>query len=175
MALTAAAQARRQVWNRLQAQVRRRDHSRCVTCRSTTALAAHHIVARRHGGIDAMRNLITLCRPCHDLAEEAGWSWIQAHRYHQKSSTKFNDQNPPSVALGPSEHLARSHRDGKWRVWGRDRLGLYAIEVLEGGGSAEPAVDENVRHASPGAAEAPFRSGFATWGPLARLGGVWWC
>lgn len=48
-------------------KVHQRDKWRCAVpqCRRRSALHAHHILYRSHGGDDADWNLITLCDTCH--------------------------------------------------------------------------------------------------------------
>lgn len=47
--------------------VAERDNHQCQLCGSV-ANDVHHILFRSHGGSDDPRNLICLCRSCHDLA-----------------------------------------------------------------------------------------------------------
>ena len=54
-------------WQKLRKQARLRDGNRCVRCRSTKNLAAHHIVKPQNGGRDVLENLATLCSRCHGL------------------------------------------------------------------------------------------------------------
>lgn len=44
-----------------------RDNYECQLC-GRPASDVHHILFRSHGGSDDSRNLICLCRKCHDLA-----------------------------------------------------------------------------------------------------------
>ena len=39
----------------------------CFICRGTQDLSTHHVIPREVGGTDDNRNLMSLCRPCHDL------------------------------------------------------------------------------------------------------------
>lgn len=60
--------------NRLDENLRKatilRDGCRCQECgKSNCILEVHHIRARRYGGADTIRNLITLCKKCHDKTE----------------------------------------------------------------------------------------------------------
>jgi 5-methylcytosine-specific restriction endonuclease McrA len=57
----------RSAWQKLRKAARLRDGNRCVRCRSTKGLAAHHIVKPQHGGRDVLENLVTLCSRCHGL------------------------------------------------------------------------------------------------------------
>lgn len=53
--------------------VRLRDRDQCMNCRASgknITLDIHHIVPRGQGGSDRMRNLVMLCRQCHDAAHE---------------------------------------------------------------------------------------------------------
>ena len=42
-----------------------RDNHACVACGTTIPLEVHHIRPMAHGGSNNMRNLVTLCIPCH--------------------------------------------------------------------------------------------------------------
>jgi hypothetical protein len=59
-------------WLGLMHSVTARDHHRCQMCGArerNAALSLHHITPRDEGGGDTAENLITLCRPCHNIAE----------------------------------------------------------------------------------------------------------
>jgi len=47
-------------WTTLRARVLRRDRQRCVEC-GRPATSVDHLIARAHGGGDAMANLRSLC------------------------------------------------------------------------------------------------------------------
>lgn len=42
----------------------------CLVCRSGESLTAHHRIPRHISRDDSPRNLVTLCRPCHDEVEQ---------------------------------------------------------------------------------------------------------
>jgi len=72
-----------EAWQALRKATLDRDGRRCVVCGSRSGLTAHHIKSRSEGGEDGLRNLVSLCRVCHDKAEdmdEFGWRWIQSER-----------------------------------------------------------------------------------------------
>lgn len=48
----------------------KRDGWRCQNCGARDRLDVHHIIPRARGGADHERNLITLCRSCHN---DLGW------------------------------------------------------------------------------------------------------
>lgn len=50
-------------------QVAERDNSLCRVCGKPSS-DIHHIVYRSHGGTNDIRNLIALCRGCHDNAHK---------------------------------------------------------------------------------------------------------
>jgi 5-methylcytosine-specific restriction endonuclease McrA len=56
-------------WQKLRKAARLRDGNRCVRCRSTKGLAAHHVVPAWAGGRDVLENLQTLCSRCHHRVE----------------------------------------------------------------------------------------------------------
>ena len=55
-----------------------RDGWRCRRCQSRENLTLHHIVRRSEGGSDTPKNLIALCRPCHDALERGEWELDQS-------------------------------------------------------------------------------------------------
>jgi len=52
-----------------------RDGGKCRCCGSRKRLELHHIVPRVDGGESTARNLITLCRACHDDVELGLIGW----------------------------------------------------------------------------------------------------
>lgn len=63
-------------WDHLRRNVYRRDQYTCQNCgaeggpHGNTELHPHHLVPKKSGGVDAPRNLITLCPECHADAHE---------------------------------------------------------------------------------------------------------
>lgn len=51
-------------WQAVREAVLIRDNHRCKVC-GAPAEEIHHILFRCHGGTDHPRNLIAVCRPCH--------------------------------------------------------------------------------------------------------------
>ena len=56
-------------WREIKLQVMRRDGCQCVMCRVVDGLTIHHIIPRHISRDNSPQNLVTLCRPCHDLVE----------------------------------------------------------------------------------------------------------
>lgn len=56
-------------WRALRAAVLKRDHFQCRVkgprCEGRAGIA-HHLIERKHGGADALGNLIACCRACHN-------------------------------------------------------------------------------------------------------------
>lgn len=53
-------------------EIFKRDNYQCQSCRNRLSihqLSCHHIQPRSEGGSNNPKNLVTLCRPCHDLVE----------------------------------------------------------------------------------------------------------
>jgi len=48
---------------------------------------------------------------------------------HKPHVPPKGDPEPPTVKLKKGEILRYSRPKGPWRVWGRDHLGLYSVEV----------------------------------------------
>lgn len=53
-------------WWQLRDEVQREDGNCCRDCGATTGLDVHHIIPLGRGGKTVKRNLITLCRACHE-------------------------------------------------------------------------------------------------------------
>lgn len=59
----------RAAYDLLRRSILQRDGWRCQNCGTRQQLDVHHIVPRSRGGADHERNLITLCRSCHEELE----------------------------------------------------------------------------------------------------------
>jgi len=51
-------------------QVEERDHGLCIFC-GKPGKGEGHFISRAHGGLGIEENLITVCRPCHDLLDNS--------------------------------------------------------------------------------------------------------
>ena len=60
----------KQAYQQLRRTILERDGFRCQNCGMRQRLDVHHIIPRGRGGGDQERNLITLCRTCHN---DLGW------------------------------------------------------------------------------------------------------
>lgn len=49
-----------------------RDLQRCVWCGSSAGLPEAHFISRAQSGLGIEENVVTLCRPCHDLYDHSG-------------------------------------------------------------------------------------------------------
>ena len=61
-------------WVLLRADIIIRDNFTCKMCKrhfkyNLSVLTAHHIISRKNNGSDDPKNLMTLCKHCHDIAE----------------------------------------------------------------------------------------------------------
>lgn len=77
------------VWQRLRKACIERDYNQCVVCTSQHRLTAHHIVARKQGGEDALHNLVTLCHSCHSKHEAGNTNTTKRIDRHVKESGEF--------------------------------------------------------------------------------------
>jgi len=62
-------------WRKIRLRIILRDEKQCQRCENMfddISLTVHHIVPRKLGGNNKMKNLITLCHPCHDYIETNG-------------------------------------------------------------------------------------------------------
>ena len=59
-------------WKQLAALAKQAAHHQCELCSTPaeqTRLMAHHRIARKNGGADALHNLVVLCHSCHSRIE----------------------------------------------------------------------------------------------------------
>lgn len=56
-------------WREIKLQIVQRDGGKCVMCSVVDKLTVHHIIPRHISHDNSPRNLVTLCRPCHDYVE----------------------------------------------------------------------------------------------------------
>ena len=61
----------RKEWQEIATRIKRRDGFECRRCKMKVSakLTVHHIHSRENGGTDEDRNLLTLCKDCHDFIE----------------------------------------------------------------------------------------------------------
>jgi len=86
-------------WETLKQKIIWRDGGKCFICCSRQELSAHHIKPRDLGGKDEERNLITLCKKCHDYIEDESWQFIlkmkefkdeeKTYKYSKKERMKY--------------------------------------------------------------------------------------
>jgi len=87
-------------WRMLKADVITRDNFTCQMCNTyfghnLLALTVHHIKPRRSGGNDGLKNLISLCGRCHDIAEFNEFNYNQIISYHKTVNKSFKKKFPP--------------------------------------------------------------------------------
>lgn len=51
-------------------KVYKRDKGRCIFC-GMPGLPEAHYIPRSHGGLGIEQNIVTVCRPCHDLMDNS--------------------------------------------------------------------------------------------------------
>lgn len=56
---------------RVKYRVWERDGHRCIFCGSYKASPEAHIVSRAHGGLGIEKNIVTVCRRCHDRMDNS--------------------------------------------------------------------------------------------------------
>lgn len=89
----------------------------CLTRNRPDRFVQHHIIQIQHGGTNARRNNVTVCRPCH----------AEIHPWLKTAVTRTTDK--------PSERVARLVTPGGLRVGGT------AAHVGAGAGRHEPVND----------------------------------
>lgn len=65
-------------------------NAKCKICGATDGLERHHLKPRSQGGKATRRNIVYLCRACHNWAEdnEATWGMMNARRIEFKHNLK---------------------------------------------------------------------------------------
>jgi 5-methylcytosine-specific restriction endonuclease McrA len=58
------------ITSKVKSAVERRDGGECIFCHRPGRGEAHFI-SRAHGGLGVEENLLTVCRPCHDLLDNS--------------------------------------------------------------------------------------------------------
>jgi hypothetical protein len=141
---------RRALPNHLRADVLDRDDHRCAKCGRTSSLEVHHINLVATGGVDAMGNLLTLCRGCH---REAPDDPIELFKWAARSL-------PPD--MDSSRHLTKIALSVLLHRWGKqaqlaeaealldevyEDLWTIARPVRDGSRSSEATMPEVLRFA----------------------------
>lgn len=62
----AVAAAKSRQWHEVRRVVLKRDRDTCRICRHAKAIDVHHVLFRSLGGKDEARNLISVCKRCHE-------------------------------------------------------------------------------------------------------------
>jgi len=102
-------------WLELRRQTFKRDRQICQRCDRRFKIAdlnAHHIMPRAEGGADDIHNLVTLCEPCHDIVEIAGY------RTRAEIAGSYEDQGEDAPMERPTEKDGEDpyHRP-RWHKW----------------------------------------------------------
>jgi len=140
--------AQNAAWQRLVQEVHARDGRRCFVCRGQQALTVHHIVPRADGGMNELRNLMTLCEPHHTAVEDLPWAdvvayaaEIQAKQAEDLPSGRTRRRAPAAPVadlVADLRHGERAAWDeaGWWVATGTNRWGAYRRPL--GGRSSLP-------------------------------------
>ncbi|OPL09794.1 MAG: hypothetical protein AVO34_05100 [Firmicutes bacterium ML8_F2] len=108
-----------------------RDSHRCVLCGDPEDLETHHIVWRFRGGSDHPKNLVTLCKKCHDKVT-AGEIEVKAVAESYRWPARLNALNPlfdalEAVKVAPGEtKKARAGLDLGKEHWADAAALVYA-------------------------------------------------
>jgi len=121
--------------NRLDENIRKaaiiRDKAKCMECgKSNCILEVHHIVPRRLKGSNDIKNLITLCRNCHDKTEG----------YEEKFVDKYQKMiNGKNIRFDYAQHVMQG------KAYLRQELRKLSTLILTtGGDTANKRVDLNI-------------------------------
>jgi hypothetical protein len=91
------------------ADILRRDGRKCQCCgqeKGPSELEIHHVLPRAEGGSDYERNLITLCRDCHEAEDWFGHVHIRTLRQNQfDSRDRANPFSPLTATPKPKISL----------------------------------------------------------------------
>ena len=85
---------KKEEWLNLQRQTFERDNFKCRHCKgnsNNSKLQAHHIIHRQDGGLDELKNLVTLCQRCH-VRYHAGKLVLKIgkHKYKRKVNQELH-------------------------------------------------------------------------------------
>lgn len=105
--------------NMMVKEVFKRDNYQCQSCRKrfpVIELSCHHVIPRAEGGDNNPKNLITLCRPCHDLIELNEIKIVENIKYYQKRIEETKEDNIKNTQIiEDAERQEEGHID--WRTW----------------------------------------------------------
>lgn len=122
--------------NRLDENIRKavilRDECKCKECGKTNALLeVHHIKARRYGGSNTIKNLITLCASCHQKTEG------KEKEFEERYFKLINGKN---IRLDYAQHVMQG------KTYLRNELSMLGIlNLTNGGNTANKRIDWNIK------------------------------
>lgn len=118
--------------NRLDENLRKaviiRDNNKCMECGKTNCkLEVHHIVPRRLNGSDTIKNLISLCKSCHDKTK------LKEELFIDRYQKIINGKN---IIFDYAQHSMQG------KAYLRKYLSnIYKIELTNGGDTANKRID----------------------------------
>ena len=80
----------------------------CIFCGTVQRLTRHHIKPKSKGGTNSRENLILLCRPCHDIADQIAGV-----------ATGPRKRNPPTVPKAKKQKPIRTCASHDWLKFGK--------------------------------------------------------
>ena len=121
--------------NRLDENIRKavilRDGCKCMECgKSNCMLEVHHIKARKYGGSNSLKNLITLCSKCHQKTEGKE-KQFEEHYFNMIDGKNLKTDFAQHVMIG--------------KTWLRNELSkISELELTCGGDTANKRIDWNI-------------------------------
>jgi len=112
-------------WETLERQVFKRDSYICQRCGkrfNKYDLSVHHLIPRSEGGSNDLRNLITLCRKCHDIVELTKPTFDEIFNYRlgkgkdMKEKPIKHDIPKDSYVWQPSDKMLEKVLEGKYTL-----------------------------------------------------------
>lgn len=97
----------------------RRDNYQCQSCRKrfpVEQLSCHHIIPRDEGGSNNPRNLITLCKPCHDEIELAEIKTVEEILYYKKRQEAMQESEEANLDI-IDQITQASDGEVDWHKW----------------------------------------------------------
>lgn len=109
-------------WTHRRPAALKRDEYKCLNCKTMKNLNVHHIIPRKLGGTDDLKNLRTLCAKCHTIEEPIRMNSPKQNVFHcQHCNQEFHCSRKGAVYCSNCQHI--NHKE--WAEKNRGNLKEY--------------------------------------------------
>ncbi len=86
--------------------VEKRDNYMCIFCKETRNVHGEaHIIARSQGGLGIEKNLVTVCRKCHDLMDNSQARSLYVEKAKEYMKSIYPDWNEHDLVYNKWDRL----------------------------------------------------------------------